>query len=370
MGYTVSATASAYPLTYDNGPRVNNKSDLLYFSEQWTTLYKATNNEYSLNACIKAFVSKDDLIYVTRYDIYQDNVKVGETTNANFTLDGLFPGEYEFCVKAIYSNGEESATVCKVTVCNEVCNPVTNLNVVYSATCDTATLTWTKPTTAFPVKYNVYRGETEIASLIEETTCVDTDFDNVAGHTWSVKTVCLTMESNNVNKSAAACIDCKPVSNMFVTFSEECDKASIQWTAPPVAYPVKYNVYSDGTEIAPLIDETNYTDENFDNSVEHTWSVKTVCSSLLSTPVDFQRICLGIADNIRNLSIFPNPASQTVTIQVEKFQKVEIYNTVGQLVEMTNNSNIDVSNYSLGLYIFKVFDTDNNFAIRKVTVQR
>ena len=79
---------------------------------------------------------------------------------------------------------------------------------------------------------------------------------------------------------------------------------------------------------------------------------------------------VGINENINNAHIYPNPASQTVTIQVENFQKVEIYNIFGQLVDVKSSNTIDVSNYSQGVYIFKIFDTDNNAAARRVAVMR
>jgi len=286
MGYSLTATATAYPLSYDYGPRTNNKSDIININNQWSTLYLATSQQGSLdlNACIKAFVSKEDLLYVTRYEIYKDGEKVGETTNRNFTVEGLHPGEYNFCVKAVYNNNEASEEVCRVTVCNEVCNPVTNLNVEFSIECDKATITWTKPSleTAFPIKYNVYRNEDIIASEIEET---------------------------------------------------------------------------------------SYIDQGFDDDVQQTWRVKTVCPTLVSTEVSVAKICgVGISESLSNLSIYPNPASQTVTIQMDKFQKVEVYNAFGQLLGGTNTKTMNVSAYSQGVYFFKVFDLEGNAVVRRVTV--
>jgi len=282
MGYSVTANASAYPLTYDEGPRVSNKSDIINFSDQWSTLYLATQNEYSLNACIKAFVSKEDMLFVTRYEIYKDGEKVGETTSRDFTMEGLYPGEYDFCVKAVYNNNEVSEEVCRVTVCNEVCNPVTNLNVTFSTTCDKATITWTKPETVFPVKYNVYRGGVMIALEIEGTTYIDEEFNYNEEHTWSVEMVCIALVSNKVNST------------------KQCE--------------------------------------------------------------------LGISESLSNISIYPNPASQTVTIQMDKFQKVEIYNAFGQLMGVNHTKTTDVSTYSQGVYLFKVFDVDGNAAVKRVTV--
>jgi hypothetical protein len=48
---------------------------------------------------------------VVRYDIYQDEIKIGETTDALFVIEGV---EYlhNFCVVAVYNNEEQSYPVC------------------------------------------------------------------------------------------------------------------------------------------------------------------------------------------------------------------------------------------------------------------
>ena len=290
IGYTVTADETAYPLGYDQGPREPNKSDLIGMGGQWTTLnlasQQAPDGPYSFNAAIKAFVTKQDLLYVTKYEIYKGTEKVGEATGTNFVLEGVAPGEYEFCVKAVYNNGGSSVNICRTTTCNETCNTVTNLAVEYAKPeCDKATITWTAPTAGFPVKYNVYRNDVKIASEIEGTTYIDEDFNMSTNHIWSVEAVCITLVSNKINRAMDACF-------------------------------------------------------------------------------------VGINENINNAHIYPNPASQTVTIQVESFQKVEIYNTFGQLVDVKNSNEVNVSNYSQGVYIFKIFDTDNKTAVRRVTVMR
>ena len=285
MGFSVTASSSAYPLGYDPGPHINNKSDLISVNEQWTTLSRATDPPMSLSACIKAFVTKHDMLFVTRYDVYKDGVKVGETTSTNYTIEDMLPGEYNFCVKAVYNNAAQSENVCATIVCNEVCDPVKELVVVYSTECDKATVAWSAPTTAFQPKFNVYRDDTMIAEAIEETIFVDDSFDGTVGYTWSVETVCLTMSSSKVSQSMPHCY-------------------------------------------------------------------------------------VGIDETISDVFIYPNPASQTVTIQVNQFQKVEIYNPVGQLIEVKNNPVVDVSNYSPGIYFFKVYDFYGIFSIKRVTVMR
>ena len=291
FGYSVYASADAYSLSYDYGPSVENKSDLIWTMSSlgiglWSTLYAATQNEYTLNACIKAFVTKNDVVPLERYDVYKDGVKIGETTSRNYTANDIEPGAYNFCVVAVYNDGYQSQEACKLITCNEVCDPVKALAVEY--------------------------------------------LDN-------------------------------------------CSKAVISWNAPGnYAFPLRYNVYRDEDLIAPQIDETAYLDDTFDFTKEHTWRVETVCPTLVSNKVNANKPACGVGVNeyLKNLSIYPNPAHQTVTIQVDKFKKIEIYNIFGQLLEESSNNNVNVANYSAGIYFFKVFDLENNFANRRITVTR
>ncbi|MCL2436085.1 MAG: T9SS type A sorting domain-containing protein [Lentimicrobiaceae bacterium] len=75
-------------------------------------------------------------------------------------------------------------------------------------------------------------------------------------------------------------------------------------------------------------------------------------------------------NTLGNILIYPNPASGVVTIGVDKFSKVEIYNTFGQLVKVEATSVVDVSNFSAGVYIFKVYDFDEKVGVKRVVVRK
>lgn len=54
------------------------------------------------------------------------------------------------------------------------------------------------------------------------------------------------------------------------------------------------------------------------------------------------------------LEVYPNPASAVIYFKTDSKEKRELYNSVGQLVFSTNANEIDVSNYSFGIYYLKV----------------
>ncbi len=68
-------------------------------------------------------------------------------------------------------------------------------------------------------------------------------------------------------------------------------------------------------------------------------------------------------------SVFPNPASESISISGEGFQKAEVYNTVGQKVMETPMNAINVSNLQSGIYMLKVYDANGNAEAQSFVVK-
>jgi len=279
IGYDVTHAAGAFPFLYDEGPRVPGKSDLI-FAGTWLTVYDALNPpKPDKNACIKAGITGDvNVVEVDHYDIYANDVKLGETKATTYTVTGM-EGKKDYCVVAVYDNGAQSVKVCKEIDCGTPpppCNKVTGAAAVVG--CETATLTWTA----------------------------------VEGATG-------------------------------------------------------YKV--DG--VAVTTNEYTVTGE-FEDGETYKWNIVTVCAGGESDPVEVSGVadCVGINEHAINVAIFPNPSNSTVTIQVANFAKVEVYNTIGQLVETRTISTVDVSTYNVGIYFFKVYDTNNNNVTKRVMVTK
>lgn len=70
-------------------------------------------------------------------------------------------------------------------------------------------------------------------------------------------------------------------------------------------------------------------------------------------------------------SIYPNPATTSVTIQLQEelpIQKVAIYNSLGQLLKTITTTTVDTSNLSQGVYIVKV-QTSRGISSRKLIIE-
>ena len=74
---------------------------------------------------------------------------------------------------------------------------------------------------------------------------------------------------------------------------------------------------------------------------------------------------------LSNFKITPNPSSDQVTITLQenlKLEKVNIYNTLGQLIKIEKNNTINVSNFAKGSYFFEVV-TNKGKATKTILVQ-
>lgn len=76
--------------------------------------------------------------------------------------------------------------------------------------------------------------------------------------------------------------------------------------------------------------------------------------------------------NTKNLkaSIYPNPASNNFTIEIENaIKSVEIYSLQGQKVLTVTSKNVNVSNLSKGIYLVRIQDENNAVTTQKLMVE-
>ena len=67
-------------------------------------------------------------------------------------------------------------------------------------------------------------------------------------------------------------------------------------------------------------------------------------------------------------SVYPNPSSDVLNIRTnEPIDKVELYNTIGQLIVAKKTTNINVSSINIGVYILKIY-SGNRIVTKKVMI--
>jgi len=78
---------------------------------------------------------------------------------------------------------------------------------------------------------------------------------------------------------------------------------------------------------------------------------------------------LGVNNNeLNNLSIYPNPTKDRIMVTVENgdtIQFLQLYSVTGKQLLNTNNSEIDLSNLPVGIYLLEV-KTNKGIATKKV----
>jgi len=271
------------------------------------------------------------------------------------------------------------------------CDAPTNLKVEYVKEGDEcmgiAKLTWDAPISKDDVIYNVYRDGNLIAPAVEVPYFDDNDFNPHNGHAWCVATVCGGSTSMQlcVNKDEPCdpSIEyCNPVKNLVVDIPQveegEACAATLTWDAPDNMPNAKYNIYRGITKIASEWEGTEFVDDDFDVNTSYIWTVRTVCldnkeADGVSKNGKCEEIIPPAINELANsVAIYPNPTTGTITITADNFTfaKVEIYNTVGQLIETKTVQQFDISSYNTGVYLFKVYDEYNNSVTKRVMVTK
>jgi hypothetical protein len=98
-----------------------------------------------------------------------------------------------------------------------------------------------------------------------------------------------------------------------------------------------------------ILEEQDYLDNPIDITMNSTVRLVVV----------FEEESLGTNNNLEShqLSIYPNPASEIVHIDVDeqlKLEKISVYSALGQLVKVERNNKVDVSNLKSGYYVFEI----------------
>jgi hypothetical protein len=70
------------------------------------------------------------------------------------------------------------------------------------------------------------------------------------------------------------------------------------------------------------------------------------------------------------ISVYPNPAMETVTINGVEASEVQVYNALGQLVKTVRNSNeVSLGGLPQGVYMVRIADAENKVFTAKVAVR-
>ena len=165
-----------------------------------------------------------------------------------------------------------------------------------------------------------------------------------------------------------------PVQNLTSTTSETT--LEISWEAPEAGTPAGYNLYIDGELVEENYTELTYVNEEMaatlnDGNYHNTKVVALYENEKTSVPVVKEIISTVDVTEVEEneLNIFPNPVKDVVMIQGNNINSVNVYNSVGVLVEKieagSNEVEINMNDYNTGIYFVQV-NTENGTTTRKV----
>ena len=275
--------------------------------------------------------------------------------------------------------------------------PVENLVLAdYTTSNGTMVATWDAPTEANPVGYNVYlNGELVAENTTENTYSFESQPDVfyvigvVAlydGDMASVKVVAtptvvlqdLGLVAENYNyilDDHQLSTDVRVTNaNAFsqadinILSIEEVNEEGVQYltiTSNELPFVLPYD------EDFVFTIEPNYLGE--EKSVAHTKIYLTSDAGTLEFEVEIDGELLSVTEVSTEAKVYPNPASSNVLIEAENgIESVKVYNILGALVETipanAKSVNVNLSNYSDGVYFFNIRQSNGTVSNQRVVV--
>ena len=275
--------------------------------------------------------------------------------------------------------------------------PVENLTCVLDneADCYCLNTSWDAPTEGTPIGYNVYINN----ELVEENT-TETTYSYTGNHDvfyviavealypdnkTSIRAITTVAESlqdmgliteehsfvlNEETLSAEVSVsnaNHNTQADINILSIEEVNEEEVQYltiTAEELPYVLPYN------EGFSFVIEPNTLGE--EKSVAHTKVVVTSDAGVLEFEVAIDGEVLSVTEVSAEPKLYPNPASSNIRIEGNAIESVKVYNIMGALVESisVNDNNVDVnlSQYSNGVYFFNIRQSDGTVSNQRVVV--
>lgn len=279
------------------------------------------------------------------------------------------------------------------------CGAPTNLTfTIDEVNYDDVVLNWEAPADPVDVTYEIYTGYTATEPLvtgISETTYTFADltpgtYSYIVKANWGGE--CLSAGSNLVNPVVNAC----PTSEMCDITIEMRDEYGDGWNDAYIQIKgsygnVLYNVElengtSETVDLPLCSDVLTFTwvpgawDAEIGFTIykdgEELYNIETV-ENPLGTFLEYELVCVDNVAEIEteiNVSILPNPANNYFNVKAENISSIEVFNAVGQTVEVINTNadevQVNTSAMENGIYFVKIVTTDADVTVKKVIISK
>ncbi|MCL2291406.1 MAG: C25 family cysteine peptidase [Bacteroidetes bacterium] len=358
--------------------------------EQYTIKVKTTQRNNNISGWMdlngsKTFDATEQLISFVSVN---PNTEYSQT----FTIpQDALPGKYYFRLRTrrnqmpepcnAYTDGQ---THDYIVIIPEIYPRVQNVLATLNGT--NITINWEAPNGETPVGYNIYRNDNRLnTSLITTTNFTEENVSDgiyfysvtsvYAGNKESVPVI-----SNFICQGYTPPQLCgKPVNLLGVSAA---NTVFINWNRPKYVDGIilGYHIYRDGSRIAetaPTVIE--YRDEGLANGT-YSYQVSAVyehCEESELTSAIPILVGVGINETQQDsYQLFPNPATEEVTIKGEGLNHAEIYDITGRklsshpLIPSSSHQKIDISYLNSGVYFVKMCSENQQMAIRRLVIMK
>lgn len=303
------------------------------------------------------------------YQIFRDGILFDITTETSFVDENTRGTFHTYHVTTFTSNGETlPSNTCSYHP-ESPCAIPTNLHVEI-ATPVKAALTWNAPEDETVAGYMVYRrpkgGEFKRIKLLSGTSYTDNLSSQLDGcYEYTVTAYYRETQCESGYASAAG----HPELN-FVAFNKTIipqhlgfliheDHVILQWEEGSMAE--GYNIYRDGVRIAHGAIGNSFIDYSATPQQSYRYFITGHTAHIESNPTNIVYVdwTTGISESTSNqeVSIYPNPTENTVTIEAENLRQVRVFNVMGQEVKcrtsFKDSVNIDLSEQPKGCYFIE-----------------
>jgi hypothetical protein len=242
--------------------------------------------------------------------------------------------------------------------------------------------------------YNVYRDGTLLATVSGQETGFIDEEPNYGGNCYYVTAFCASGESEPTNE---ACVtvgeDCQPATNLWFEMTPN-NKVNLTWVCPEhndgLTQHIVYRTKESDMDWVVIKTVSPGLTSSIDNSVledETFYLYKVVAyyqaNDCFSAPARskynefeyFVRVYWSVDGldeaSASEVTVYPNPARERVTIEGIEPAMIQVYNTLGQLVRSAENADrISVESLVDGLYLFRIVDAEGKNYTLRVTVMK
>jgi len=167
---------------------------------------------------------------------------------------------------------------------------------------------------------------------------------------------------------------CIPLTDFEGGYNQETKEVNLSWVAPTSVDLTGFNIYRND-ELLTSVESSSNSYSSLTSGLQ-SGNYKYCVVPVYPFSCVFEEECfevdieVGIKNYDSTLSLYPNPATHSITISGDIVVNAKIYNSVGQLVLSHNTNVINVSVLTNGIYILAVETSTGNTIHKKIIINR